>query len=110
MSEWWEMSEAEIAADADARLNRQFAYQSALFDSQVGRTVLYDVRNMCYRLGDTSEQTVALLALFWEICARAGANTPECGMAALKAQAEAIDNGQIGTEAEVEERDKLSVE
>jgi hypothetical protein len=77
---WWEMTNDEVLADPVARMDRQLAYAS------IPAEVLCDIREMCYTLGDSDNQQIALIALYQEIRYRSGGATKQAELDMIKAE------------------------
>ena len=90
MSEWWELSEEEIADDPHAQAARQIAYVNTFYNSREGNTVLLDIKRLCESLDTHDAGRVALLLLMASIRQRAGANV-QTELAMIEAEASAIE-------------------
>jgi hypothetical protein len=105
---WWEMTDEQIADDPDALMSRQTAYASVLYESEVGRAVMLDIRSMCYTPGCLPEQRIALIELYNEIRRRAGGETKQAEMAMLSAELRTLS--PIEDVGVAEKEDNLSIE
>ena len=105
---WLSMTEQEIQADPDALRERQCAYIDAFYTTQTGQEVMCDIHEMCYTMGDSDSDSIALIALYNLIRERAGGRTVTAELAMIEAEANAIVIEQPA-EDEVEPTDKLGV-
>lgn len=61
MSEWYELSEADLAANGEALKAKQLAYYNTFYASDESRAVLADLRRRCNSSGGM--EPVAILAI-----------------------------------------------
>lgn len=89
MAEWWQLSEEELAKDANAQAEKQLAYWRTFYGSESGRQVLLSLQRECYAANDPIA-SVALIKLFNQIRANCGVNA-FVEMQAIKAEAQYIN-------------------
>lgn len=89
MSNWWELSEEEIAEDSEARTERAADYFNSFYAEDGSKHVLMDIEKICYKRKADSEATLATIELFHQLKKRAGI-TITGEMSALSAEADSL--------------------
>lgn len=93
VTEWWQLSEEQLAENAEAQVAKQVAYWNTFYGRDESREVLLDIQRRCYSHNGSSDAILALIELFNDIRANCGASLVS-EKAAIDAEAGSITVGE----------------